>query len=234
MRKKILVVDDDLALNHLLRQYLHSKGFQALSATSGQEGFDLAVETYPNLVILDVMLPDIDGWQICKRLREAFDIPIIMLTALATESDVVCGFYLGADDYLTKPFSLKELEMRVLARLRSGTRRQCQFAGLYNDGILNIDLDREQVFVHGQPMHLTPTEFRLLVCLVRHEGCPVSREHLLEYVWGPATKTLSCLSMYIGYLRSKLENATQHQYIRTEWGNGYTFVPPNGHQVSSD
>jgi DNA-binding response OmpR family regulator len=227
MKETVLVVEDDAALNEMIATSLRRKGYEVLSATHGREALKIAYEAHPDLIILDVMMPEIDGWQTCKRLREMSDVPIIMLTAKVGEEHVVKGFDLGADDYVKKPFSLKELEARIRAVLKRATREQSETSMFYDDGTLRIDLERQHVFRQGEMVHLTPTEFRLLSYLVRHRGSVIAHQELLAEVWGEGyLDATACLSLYIRYLREKLEEEPgKPEYIRTKWGIGYWFEP---------
>jgi two-component system KDP operon response regulator KdpE len=231
MPKKILVVDDDVELNKMLHLTLQRKGFEVQSVTSGPDALRAAYEYHPDIIILDIMMPDMDGWQVCERLREISDVPIIMLTAKVEEDSVVQGFLLGADDYVKKPFSVKELELRIRAVLKRAQMKEHRASPmLYEDEQLRIDLEQRKVFRDGRMIHLTPTEFKLLSYLVRHKGEVIVHEELLKEVWGPAyTDATSSLSLYIRYLREKLEREPgDPRYIRTEWGVGYWFAPADG------
>lgn len=227
MKEKILVIDDETTLAEMLTIKLEPKGYQILSAPNGAEGLKLAYESHPDLVLLDIMMPEMDGWETCRRLRELSDVPVIMLTAKVNEEDLIRGFRLGADDYVKKPFSIKELEERIRAVLRRSISNDKELNAIYDDGNLKIDLERQQVFKQGQLVHLTSTEYRLLSCLFKHKGITVPHEELLTEVWGPAyLDATACLSLYIRYLREKLEeNPSEPQYIRTKWGSGYWFSP---------
>ena len=231
--KRILIIDDNETLHHMLAFYFEQRGFQVLTAVCAKEGLKLAYAVHPDLVILDIMMPEMDGWQTCQRLREISDIPIIMLTAKVEKDDVIQGFLLGADDYVKKPFGLKELEMRIHAVLRrAGTERR-MLNVLYDDGTLRISLEQQQVFRQGQVIHLTSTEFRLLSYLVRHKNRIVPHKELLSEVWGSTyVDAKDGLSLYIHYLREKLEEEPKEpQYIRTKWGVGYWFEPTEGAYV---
>lgn len=227
MAERILVVEDDVALSQMLTTYLERRGFDVWVASRGREALRLAYKSRPALVILDIMMPGMNGWQACERLRELSDVPIIMLTAKAEERDVLKGFQLGADDYVKKPFSLEEL----YARIRAVLRRVDQGAGatdeVYDDGTLRIDLQRRQVFRDAKVVDLTPTEYRLLDCLVRNKGRVVGHEELLEEVWGVSyTGARDSLALYIRYLREKLESDPgEPHYILNRWGMGYWFAP---------
>jgi DNA-binding response OmpR family regulator len=225
--KKILIVDDDAALLKVLRLSLEREGFEVITALGGAEALRKAYELRPDLVVLDVMMPNMDGWMTCRRLREIADMPIIMLTAKGDESDIVHGLDLGADDYISKPCSSEELKARIRALLRraqSSDKTNWQVA--YDDGRLKIDLSRQQVTVDGEPVDLTPTEFRLLACLVQRTGQVVPHQELLTEVWGSEySDQVSYLSVYIRYLRQKIEqNPSQPTYILTKWGMGYRFA----------
>jgi DNA-binding response OmpR family regulator len=227
MTGKILVIDDETTLAEMLSVKLETKGFEIISASHGGEGLKMAYQHHPDLIILDVMMPEMDGWETCRRLRELSNVPILMLTAKVSEEDVVRGFRLGADDYVKKPFSLQELEERIRAILKRANGGTHELSSIYDDGKLKIDLERQQVFKDGQLIHLTSTEFRLLSCLVKHKGVTVPHDQLLTEVWGPAyLDATACLSLYIRYLREKLEdNPGEPEYIRTKWGAGYWFSP---------
>jgi two-component system KDP operon response regulator KdpE len=225
-RNKILLIEDDPGWVQLITMGLEQHNFEVTAAGSGLEGLQMAYETHPDLVILDIRMPEMDGWQTCQRLREISDVPIIILTArCALEEDVVRGLKLGADDYLFKSVSLPELAVRIEAILRrSNTYYQAPHeACLYSNGELRIDFLRHKVLVSGKEVPLTPTEFKLLVCLAKHEGRVLPHSYLLTQVWGAEYKDeLNYLKLYISYLRKKLEkNPSQPELILTEWGIGY-------------
>ncbi len=223
---RILVIDDDPTLNSLIRQSFHAKGYEVITALNGIEGLKLAYRSHPDIILLDIMMPDLDGFETCRRLREISDVPVLMLTAMASEEDLLRGFESGADDYVRKPFSLRELEVRISAVMkRSSNGDTGEFA--YDDGTLRVDLQRQHVFRDNQRVHVTPTEFRLLSCLIRHRGHVVSHEDLLREVWGDGyLDAVPSLSIYIRYLREKVEeNPSEPHYIMTKWGVGYWFSP---------
>jgi two-component system, OmpR family, KDP operon response regulator KdpE len=226
MAYKILLVDDDPDLCKLLTLKLESTLFDIRVAGNGLEGLQLAYEYQPDLIILDVMMPEMDGFEACKRLRELSNVPIILLTAKCEEKDVLHGFESGADDYIRKPFSRNELSARIMAVL-SRKHVQDSRCGSYNDGCLSIDLDQQMVYKQGIRIHLTKIEFRLLSHLLSRQGTVVSHAALLRGVWGSGYKEAkSLLSLYIRYLRQKIEDDPNNpQYIRTEWGIGYWFAP---------
>lgn len=222
--KRILLIDDDTELPGVVGVALEQEGFEVLMAPDGPEGLRAAYRHHPDLVILDVMMPHLDGWKTCQRLRELSDMPIIMLTAKTREADVVKGLILGADDYVTKPFSVAELVARVQACLRRtevGNSRP--ESSVLVRGELSIDLVRRKVTLRGEPVDLTPTEFRLLSLLARNRGEVVPHRKLLMEVWGPEyTEEFDYLHLYVSYLRRKIENEPANpEFIKTAWGEGY-------------
>ncbi|GAP15339.1 response regulators consisting of a CheY-like receiver domain and a winged-helix DNA-binding domain [Longilinea arvoryzae] len=223
---RILVIDDDPTLNSLIRQSFHAKGYEVITALNGMEGLKLAYRSHPDIILLDIMMPDLDGFETCRRLREISEVPVLMLTAMASEEDLLRGFDAGADDYVKKPFSLRELEVRITAVMKRSANGETGDIA-YDDGTLRIDLQRQHVFRDNQRVHVTPTEFRLLSCLIRHRGHVVSHEDLLREVWGDGyLDAVPSLSIYIRYLREKIEeNPSEPHYIMTKWGVGYWFSP---------
>lgn len=227
MNEKILVIDDDPGLLTLLRLGLEREGFTVITAGGGKEGLRRAYETRPDVIILDIMMPEMDGWAACQRLRHMCDTPIIMLTAKSDQADVLKGFSLGADDYLTKPCSFDELKARILTVLRRAKASSGDaWRDAYDDGNLRIDLRDGMVTRRGEPIYLTPTESRLLMCLVSQRGQIVPHRELLINVWGPEyVEEVGYLSVYIRYLRRKIEDDPGNpNYIRTRWGRGYYFA----------
>ena len=191
-------------------------------AHDGKVGLKSAYQNHPDLIILDIMMPEMDGFEMCKRLRKMSEVPILMLTAKTSEIDVVKGLELGADDYVKKPFNFRELQSRVETLLRKKTGRE----NVYDDGVLHIDLKRRMIFRKDKLIPLTSTEYRLLACLVEHRNQTLARQDLLEKVWGQGYEgAFSLLSNYIHYLREKLENDPDSpEYICTIRGKGYRFV----------
>jgi two-component system, OmpR family, alkaline phosphatase synthesis response regulator PhoP len=185
--KKILIIEDERDILQLVKLYLEKEGFRTVTASTGAEGLNSAKQSKPDLIVLDLMLPEIDGLEVCKRLRSAPEtamLPIIMLTAKAEESDQVIGLELGADDYVTKPFSPKALVARVKALFRRTDRSRQESQTAYQYGKLAMDLDRHEVTVQGKDVPLTAKEFGLLEHLLRHPGRVLTREVLLNQVWG--------------------------------------------------
>jgi DNA-binding response OmpR family regulator len=230
LNKKVLVIDDDLELVKLIELILRPIGINVYHATSGVEGVKQAYMVHPDLVILDIMMPGMNGFDVCSRLREFSSFPIMILTARVHENDVLHGFNVGANDYLKKPFSKTELEARVCALLRRSntpTVSETSYVTAYNDHILEIDLSNKTVKIKGKFIELSPKEFDLLACLVREQGIIVSHRQLVREVWGESCfNDPSESSLYVHYLRKKLKDGQYgHQYIRTHWGRGYWFEP---------
>ncbi|MFQ6001523.1 MAG: response regulator transcription factor [Anaerolineae bacterium] len=222
-RGKILVIDDDRTLLGLLRQSLEKAGYRFIGVTNGIDGLQSVYKDQPDLVILDVMMPRMDGWETCLRIREVSQVPIIMLTAKEEEADKVKGFECGADDYVTKPFSFAELTARVgavLHRARRGKPTEAPRVYIFDE--LVVDVDHKEVSVRGQPVDLTPTEFELLVCLAENAGRTLTHEQLLARVWGDDYFDTGYVKRYIWYLRRKIErDPSNPEYIITERGFGY-------------
>lgn len=222
-RGKILVIDDDRTLLGLLRRSLEKAGYRFIGVTNGIDGLQSVYKDQPDLVILDVMMPRMDGWETCLRIREVSQVPIIMLTAKEEEADKVKGFECGADDYVTKPFSFAELTARVGAVLHRARRgKPAEVPRVYIFDELVVDVDHKEVSVQGQPVDLTPTEFELLVCLAENAGRTVTHERLLARVWGDEYVDTGYVKRYIWYLRRKIErDPSNPEYIITERGFGY-------------
>lgn len=230
MAKVILIIDDDPDLGILVETVLKSDEYLIYHAYSGPEGLRQTYEVRPDLIILDIMMSGMDGFTVCTRLREMVNTPILMLTALANEKDVIHGFNAGVDDFLKKPFSSSELRARVNSLIRrsnlAGRGNTSHITG-YVDPILEIDFSTQIIKLDGKVIELSPKEFELLVFLVREQGRVIPHRELVRQVWGNSyTDTKSMASLYIHYLRKKLRDGTHdHQYIRTYWGRGYWFAP---------
>lgn len=230
--KKLLIVDDDPDILHLLRSYLSTRGYEVYTARGGEESLATFARCRPDLVILDIALPDMDGFAVCRWLRERSQLPIVFLTARADLPDLIRGLALGADQYVTKPFDLDELEARLAALLRRATHLtdprwprlpQASAGADYNDGRLVVDLSRRSVTLDGQPVMLTATEFRILACLVKRAGIVIPHDELLNQVWGPEhIGDVAFLKTYIHHLRRKLRDHSRTcPYILNKWGVGY-------------
>ncbi len=227
MPEKILVIDDDPGLLTFLQIGLKREGFDVYTVDNGREGLQCAYEVHPDVIILDVMMPDMDGWTTCQRLRHVCDTPIIMLTAKGEMPDVVKGLSLGADDYIVKPCSFEELKARISSVLRrANAPLDSDWRSVYDDGVLKIDLETGEVFKRGEPVDLTDTESRLLLYLVSQKDRIVPHKELLNKVWGPQyAKEVGYLSVYIRYIRLKIEDDPSNpEYIRKRWGIGYYFT----------
>jgi len=229
MTKKILIIDDDPAFLNLVEQVLTQKGYEVLKASSGREGLRLIFDQRPDLVLLDVMIPGVDGWQVCSRIREISDIPIIMITGRhKSEEDIVRGLDYGADDYLTKPLGSRELVARVRAALRRAelpSSQDIKQGVIYSDGFLTVDITERKIIANGKRIKLTPREFRLFTLLVENAGRILTHKQLLEKVWGwEYTDDLDYVRIYISHLRQKIEpDPSLPKYIITEPGVGYSF-----------
>jgi len=233
MTKKILVVDDEPALVRLIDQILTEKGYEVLKANDGKEALRLLFAHKPDLVLLDVVMPMMDGWQTCSRIRDiSSTIPIIILTGKRkTEDDVVHGLDYGADDYLLKPVGGRELVARVRAVLRRAELPSYLEKGkeiTFSDGFLTVDIVERKVMVNGERVKLTPIEFRLLALLLENAGRILTHQQLLEKVWGwEYTDDLDYVRIYISHLRRKIEPVpTLPRYIITDPGVGYYFQKP--------
>lgn len=223
--KRILVVDDEERIVRFIRLNLEQDGFQVVEAFTGKQAMEKLRQSLPDLVLLDVMLPDLDGFEVLRMVRENHDVPIIMLTAKTEEDDRVRGLELGADDYVTKPFSPRELVSRVRAVLRRTEGREAQGV-IEVDDRLKVDFDRRQVWVEGKLVKLRPTEYRLLYHLVQNAGWVVTHDQILAKVWGYEYRDEPhYVRLYVNYLREKLEkDPANPKYILTERGVGYRFV----------
>ncbi|HVN56213.1 MAG TPA: response regulator transcription factor [Anaerolineaceae bacterium] len=234
--RRILVVDDEERMVRFIRLNLEHDGFQVIEAYRGMQAIQRLRDALPDVILLDVMLPDLDGFEVLKMIREISSVPIIMLTAKGEEDDRVRGLELGADDYITKPFSPRELVSRVRAVLRRVDSGGGGMRGLIEvDDRLKIDFDRREVWVDGQLVKLRPTEYRLLYHLVQNAGWVVTHDQLLAKVWGYEYRDEPhYVRLYINYLRQKLEkDPANPQYILTERGVGYRFVDYRRNKLES-
>jgi DNA-binding response OmpR family regulator len=208
---KILAVDDDPTLLRFVGDYLAGEGHQVVSADRGTKALKQFFRERPDLILLDVMMPGMDGWEVCARIRELADTPIVLLTAKSTEADKLRGFRMGIDDFVAKPFSLAELAARVKAVLGRVAADPRQEPRLLQVGPILVDARRREARLNGQPLELTPTEFRLLAVLASRPGVAVSRQELTEAVWSSTPdQGGSALRRYIWFLRQKIENDPRH------------------------
>ncbi len=240
MANKILLVEDDVTLLEILEYNLLRQGYEVQKTDNGRTALKLAREEHPDLIVLDVMLPGMDGFDVCRILRQEMSVPILMLTARADEIDKIVGLEVGADDYLTKPFSMRELLARVKAMLRRVAliredlsaeqqvdegKTAVDKAALLIFGDLVIDQNRREVLLAGKPVRLKPKEFELLLFLVRHQGIALSRDLILERVWGWSFDGNSrTVDVHVRWLREKIEaDPANAQRIVTVRGIGYRF-----------
>jgi DNA-binding response OmpR family regulator len=225
-RASVLVIDDEADIRGLLRELLERAGYEVAEGANGRDGLRALYATSPDLVLLDVSMPELDGWQTLERIRDVSDVPVVMLTARAAELEKVRGLKAGADDYVTKPFGRQELLARVEAHLRRVGDRTEQPA-TYADGLVAIDFAQREVTVNGTQVTLTPLEFKLLSTFVRNPNQVLSHEQLLELVWGDALSgSRARTKLYVGYLRQKLATADDGATpIETVRGFGYRYRP---------
>ncbi len=223
--KLVLVVDDEPRMVQFVRMNLEAEGARVIEAHNGVDSLNQVRENIPDAVILDVMMPELDGFETLRLLRETSDVPVIMLTVRADEEERVRGLELGADDYMGKPFSPRELVSRLKAVLRRTAPESAKGEVLKIDDELSIDLRNRAVIARGQPVKLRPTEWRLLYHLVQNAGWVMTHDMLLSKVWGPEYKGADeYVRLYITYLRQKIEPDPAHpKYILTERGTGYRF-----------
>jgi len=225
--KRILAVDDEQRLINFMRMNLELEGCQVISANSGREALDRVREDMPDVVLLDIMMPGMDGYETLRRLRTFSQVPVLILTAKDDEEDRIRGLELGADDYIGKPFGHRELISRIRAVLRRHYTQPPEALTLIRiDDRLSIDFARREVLINSERVNLRPTEYRLLYHLVQNAGYVMNHEQLLTKVWGPEYRDEShYLRLYITYLRQKIEQDPAHpRYILTERGVGYRFV----------
>ncbi len=226
MSNTILIIDDEENTVQLIAILLERRGYHIVKAYSAEEGLRLAYQNQPDLVLLDIMMPDMDGWDVCKRLREMSDVPIIFLTARDETADIVRGLEMGADDYVVKPHDNEELVARVKAHLRRSPSPNMSEELSFNKGEFRINFMKREVQVRDEFKHLTPKEFNLLGVLVRNAGRVVPRGELVSQAWGEEySDAVDSLKLYVHYLRQKIEiNPTRPEYILTSRGVGYRFV----------
>jgi two-component system KDP operon response regulator KdpE len=224
-QRTILVVDDDNGLRELIRINLEHEGYGVIQAANGVQCVTAVREQRPDMVILDVMMPEMDGLEACGKVREFSQVPILMLTAKVQSEDVITGLDRGADDYLIKPFNMDELSARIRALLRRVPPAYRPLAA--GDGQISIDQQKREVRVRDEVVDLTPTEYHLLLILAEHAGRVVEHETLLRAVWGQEyTKDNDYLKVYIWHLRRKIElDPRNPKLLLTEWGVGYRLVP---------
>jgi DNA-binding response OmpR family regulator len=233
----VLIVEDDPNTSNLVRLYLEREGFRVFTAGDGDSGLALARQHAPGLVILDLMLPHLDGWEVCRRLRQQSDVPVIMLTARGEEIDRVAGLTLGADDYVVKPFSPRELVARVKAVLRRAPRMGSMTMSLLRHGDVQLDLEKRSLTVSGRRAPLTPHEYALLEALMSSPGRAYTRDELLErlYPRGEAMVVDRVVDVHVGKLRQKIEKYPSNpRLILTVRGIGYCFTDDTASAPGND
>ncbi len=221
---ELLIIDDDKGLTQLLSEYLSGQDYNVHAAENGKLGLRAMYEHQPDIILLDVTMPEKDGWETLKRIREVSNMPIIMLTARGDEADILHGFSLGADDYVTKPFSFAQLAARIRAVLGRSSQGPAADSKLSANG-LEVDIQLKRVWRDGQPLTLTPTEFKLLVTLMRHAGNVISPKDLVREVWGAQyASEIGHVRRYVWHLRQKIEPDPENpRYIYNDRGFGYRF-----------
>ena len=228
MAKKVLVVDDEKLIVKGIRFSLEQEGMEVDCAYDGEEAYNMAKEKSYDMILLDVMLPKMDGFEVCQAIREFSDVPIIMLTAKGEDMDKILGLDYGADDYITKPFNILEVKARIKAIMRrtSGGAKKEIVESVIEKGDLKLDCDSRRLFVLGKEINLTGREFELLELLVKNDNRVYSREQLLETVWGKDYPgDVRTVDVHVRRLREKVEvNPSEPKYVHTKWGVGYYYI----------
>jgi two-component system, OmpR family, KDP operon response regulator KdpE len=228
---KILIVDDEAQITRVLRTALSTQGYSLRVATNGVQGLEAAHEWKPDLVITDVAMPEMNGVEFCRELRAVSQVPIIILSVRSQERMKIEALDAGADDYVTKPFSIQELEARVRAQLRRKQATASDTISVFSLGDFVIDIPQHRVTVRGQEIHLTPKQFDLLVELAKHPGQVLTHRALLHAVWGTNADQPEYLRVNIGQLRKKIETSEEPRYILTEPWIGYRFRPTGNDEI---
>ena len=228
MAKKVLVVDDEKLIVKGIRFSLEQEGMEVDCAYDGEEAYNMAKEKEYDMILLDVMLPKMTGFEVCQAIREFSDMPIIMLTAKGEDMDKILGLEYGADDYITKPFNILEVKARIKAIMRrtaGGSKKEAPSA-IIEKGDLKLDCDSRRLFILGKEINLTGREFELLELLVKNENKVYSREQLLETVWGKDYPgDVRTVDVHVRRLREKVENnPSEPKYVHTKWGVGYYYI----------
>ena len=224
MSARVLVIDDSASERALLMDRLQRAGYEPFAAENGRDGLRMLFELRPDIVLLDIVMPEPDGWTTLERIRQISDVPVIMVTSLDADIDRVRGLRGGADDYVAKPYNAPELVARVEAVLRRTKIPNTR--DIHDDGVIQIDFEAARVSVRGREIALTPLEFRLLTAFVEHAGMVLSRTQLLDLVWGSRPTDDAQVKLYISYLRRKIENdPAAPELIQTVRGFGYRYRP---------
>ena len=224
MKSKILIVDDDLNICELLRLYIEKEGFETIVANDGEQAVDMALKNHPDLILLDIMLPKLDGWQVCREIRKTMETPIIMITAKGEVFDKILGLELGADDYVTKPFDTKEVVARVKAVLRRRNDKNKKQISEVKYDKLRINLTNYELEVDGKQIDTPPKELELIYHLANNPNRVYTRDQLLDEVWGfDYYGDSRTVDVHVKRLREKLENISYEWSLKTVWGVGYKF-----------
>ena len=227
MAKKVLVVDDEKLIVKGIRFSLEQDGMEVDCAYDGEEALKMATENHYDMILLDIMLPKMDGFEVCQHIREFSDMPIVMLTAKGDDMDKILGLEYGADDYITKPFNILEVKARIKAIMRRtyGPREKKETSSVIEKGDLRLDCDSRRLFIHDREVNLTAKEFDLLELLVKNENKVYSREDLLGLVWGKDYPgDVRTVDVHVRRLREKIEaNPSEPKYVHTKWGVGYYY-----------
>lgn len=223
MKHKILVVDDEVMITELLSDHLGDEGYEVYTANSADQALQLLPKN-PDLIILDINMPGMDGLELCRNIREHVLCPILFVTARITEQDKINGLQYGGDDYITKPFSLKELSARVAAHLRRDERSRCSYASVLTSGELLVNLSQRRVFYRDTEIEVSKKEFDLIEFLLTNAGQVFDRERIYERIWGyDAEGSADVIKEHIRKIRAKLHEVTGEEYIETVWGVGYKW-----------
>ena len=223
MKPKILVVDDESMITELLSDHLGDEGYEVYTANSAEQALKLLPKN-PDLIILDINMPGTDGLEFCRNIREHISCPILFVTARITEQDKINGLQYGGDDYITKPFSLKELSARVAAHLRRDERTRCSYASVLTSGELLVNLSQHRIFYRDTEIEVSKKEFDLIEFLLANAGQVFDREMMYERIWGyDAEGSADVIKEHIRKIRGKLHEATGEEYIETVWGVGYKW-----------
>ncbi|WP_242214741.1 response regulator transcription factor [Bacillus cereus group sp. BfR-BA-01383] len=234
MKKRIAIIEDEDNIREICKRYLERKGYEVYTAVNGAEGWNVFQQFQPDLIILDLMMPEKDGWELCEEIRQHSNVPIIMLTARGEERERILGLTMGADDYVTKPFSPRELVLRVQIILRRGNQVTLQGiepeSGMIEFLDLQIDPTKRRVFVCRYEIELTVKEFEVLYLMAKHPKQVFSRSQLLEQIWGFEYEgCTNAVTVLMSRLREKLEkHTTKNRWVHTVWGIGYCFEPDGG------
>ncbi|CAI8843559.1 MULTISPECIES: response regulator transcription factor [Bacillus] len=237
MKKRIVIIEDEDNIREICKRYLEREGYEVYTAVNGIEGWNVFQQYQPDLIILDLMMPKKDGWELCEEIRQYSNVPIIMLTARGEERDRILGLTMGADDYVTKPFSPRELVLRVQIILRRGNQATIQEKEPVSEMIefldLKIDPTKRRVFVCGHEIELTVKEFEVLYIMAKHPKQVFSRSQLLEQIWNFEYEgCTNAVTVLMSRLREKLEkHTTKNRWIHTVWGIGYRFEPDGGNET---